>query len=232
MPVCPRCLHQILTTCQTNRFVVHYDCSCLCIMQRKGVSLSIFQESLLDNIKKLGVALTHVKSNIIESCVNGWIHHDTKPGLSQMSQRRFWTLSLKHFNKWYPWRRTKSEKDITKSQVKMTLVVLSAEIAEIVNYHNVSVYLALWQLGSTLLQMTVPIRTPQIFRVKATVLPHPSPNLCLTWVRMNAIGVDGLRCRLPIGLRWEGTESIDPNRSGYAGHGSGRDAWGCAGACR
>lgn len=54
----------------------------------------------------------------------------------------------------------------------------------------------------------------------------------LTWVRVNTIGVNGLGCGLPIALRWEGTESIDPNRSGYAGHGCGRDAWGCAGACK
>lgn len=56
MPVRPRCLHQILTTCQTNHFVVHYNCSCLCIMQNRGVCvcvcLSILQESDPDNIKK------------------------------------------------------------------------------------------------------------------------------------------------------------------------------------
>lgn len=55
MPVRPRCLHQILTTCQTNHFVVHYNCSCLCIMQKQGVCvcLSVLQESVPDNIKKL-----------------------------------------------------------------------------------------------------------------------------------------------------------------------------------
>lgn len=54
----------------------------------------------------------------------------------------------------------------------------------------------------------------------------------LTWVRMNTIGVDGLRSGLPVALRWEGTESIDPDRGGYAGHGGGRDARRCAGACK
>lgn len=54
----------------------------------------------------------------------------------------------------------------------------------------------------------------------------------LTWVRMNTIGVDGLRGGLPVALRWEGAESVDPDWGGYAGHGCGRDAWGCAGACK
>lgn len=42
MSVHPRCLHQILTTCQTNHFVVHYNSSCLCIMQKQGVSVCQF----------------------------------------------------------------------------------------------------------------------------------------------------------------------------------------------
>lgn len=45
MPVRPRCLHQILTTCQTNHFVVHYNCSCLCIMQKRGVCVCQFVRS-------------------------------------------------------------------------------------------------------------------------------------------------------------------------------------------
>lgn len=54
----------------------------------------------------------------------------------------------------------------------------------------------------------------------------------LTWVRVNTIGVDGLRGGLPVALRREGTESVDPDRGGYAGHGCGRNARGCAGACK
>lgn len=53
----------------------------------------------------------------------------------------------------------------------------------------------------------------------------------LTWVGMDTVGVDGLRGGLPIALRREGTESVDPDRGGYAGHGCGGDARGCAGAC-
>ena len=49
---------------------------------------------------------------------------------------------------------------------------------------------------------------------------------------MDTIGVDGLRGGLPVALRREGTESVDPDWGGYAGHGCCRDAWGCAGACK
>lgn len=54
----------------------------------------------------------------------------------------------------------------------------------------------------------------------------------LTWVRMNTVGVNGLRGGLPIALRREGTESVHTYRGGYARHGCSRDARGCAGACK
>lgn len=54
----------------------------------------------------------------------------------------------------------------------------------------------------------------------------------LTWVRVNTVGVNGLRGGLPIALRREGTESIHTDRGGYAGHGCSRNARGCAGACK
>lgn len=49
---------------------------------------------------------------------------------------------------------------------------------------------------------------------------------------MNAVGVDGLSCGLSIALRGEGTEAVDPDGGGDAGHRRGRDAWRGAGACR
>lgn len=53
----------------------------------------------------------------------------------------------------------------------------------------------------------------------------------LTWVRVDTIGVDGLSVGLPVALRRESAESVDPDRGGYAWHSCGRDARGCAGAC-
>lgn len=49
---------------------------------------------------------------------------------------------------------------------------------------------------------------------------------------MNAVGINGLRGGLPVTLRWEGAESIDPNRGSYAGHGCSGNARRCAGACK
>lgn len=107
----------------------------------------------------------------------------------------------------------------------------------------------LWQLGDVFIQIKFRIQTFIGCQCKQPELPVPKQQTdtgycksiscffyvnmeCLTWVRMNSIGVDGLRCGLAIGLRWEGTESIDPNRGGYAGDGCGRNAWRCAGACK
>ena len=55
---------------------------------------------------------------------------------------------------------------------------------------------------------------------------------CLTWVRMNPVGVDGFRGGLTVALRRQGTEPIDPDGGGYAGHRCGTDARGRAGACK
>lgn len=66
MPVRPRCLHQILTTCQTNHFVVHYNCSCLCIMQNRGASVCVcvcvcqfFRNQTQTTLRSRGRAETH-----------------------------------------------------------------------------------------------------------------------------------------------------------------------------
>jgi len=50
----------------------------------------------------------------------------------------------------------------------------------------------------------------------------------LTWVRVDPVGVDGLGGGLPVALRREAAEPVDPD-GGYAGHGRAR---GGAGACR
>lgn len=54
----------------------------------------------------------------------------------------------------------------------------------------------------------------------------------VTWVGVDAVGVDGLGGGLPIGLRRQWAEAVHPNRGGDAGHGCRADTGGGARTCR
>lgn len=52
-----------------------------------------------------------------------------------------------------------------------------------------------------------------------------------TWVGVDAVGVDGLRGGLPVGLRRQRAEAVHPDWRGDAGHGRRADAGGGARTC-
>lgn len=54
----------------------------------------------------------------------------------------------------------------------------------------------------------------------------------VTWVGVDAVGIDGLRGGLPVGLRRQRAEAVHPDRRGDAGHGRCADARGGARTCR
>lgn len=148
MPVRPRCLHQILTACQTNHFVVHYNCSCLCIMQRWGVSVcQFFRNQSQTTLRSWEQAETHQINH-------NWLMDEL------MDSSWYWGWLLRNLTKTLlidPQASNASVQIRKRCHESVKLKWLLSALHSIMWYNSVRhswhVVLALWQLGDVLIQI-------------------------------------------------------------------------------